>query len=137
MENWDEVASSAEARQDWDTAIYAVSTYAECYSPDHTRHRAHLWHMDLLAQAGRLDELAALGGTDKHARRKLDRFLYENGRDSDLRLRARNGDKSALYYLLRLLRQRGEHAAAEQAAADIDADNEYARHIATRPMTGN
>ncbi|MFI5715976.1 hypothetical protein [Nocardia sp. NPDC051750] len=135
METWNEMASSAEARQDWDAAISAVSTYAECYSPDHTRHRAHLWHMDLLAQAGRLDELAARGRTDVHARRKLDRFLYENGRDSDLRKRARNGDKSALYYLLRLLRQRGEQTAAEQVAAEIDGSDEYAHRLATEPLT--
>lgn len=135
METWNETASSAEARGDWDVAISAVSAYAECYSPDHTRHSAHLWHMDLLARAGRLDELATLGETDVHARRHLDRFLFENHRDGHLRQRAQQGDKTALYYLLRLLRQRGEHTAAQQVAAEIDGADEYARHLANRPLT--
>lgn len=80
-----------------------VSGFSECYSRDHYRHNAHLWHMELFVKAGLLHELAELAKTDVHARRRLDRFLYEDGRDSELRRRAERGDKTALYLLVRLL----------------------------------
>jgi hypothetical protein len=89
--------------------------------------------MDLLAMAGRLEELAARGTTDVHARRRLDRFLYEQGRDGDLRHRARHGDRYALYMLVRLLRERGDQAAARQAVVDIDATDAYASKLAEEP----
>ena len=79
---WDEIARDAEHHGDWDRAISAVSAVAECYSADDWRHNAHLWHMDLLARAGRLDELAALGQDDVHARRRLKRRLSEEGHSS-------------------------------------------------------
>lgn len=72
---WYEAACIAEELGDWDRAISLVSAVAECYSADHSRHNAHLWHMDLLARAGRHDELAALSENDVHARRRLDRLL--------------------------------------------------------------
>ena len=75
---WDEIARDAEDHGDWDRAISAVSAVAECYSADDWRHNAHLWHMDLLARAGRLDELAALGQDDVHARRRLKRQLVNS-----------------------------------------------------------
>ncbi len=114
------LAEAAETRGDWAAAIAMVSEFAECYSPDHYRHDAHLWHMDLLAKAGLLHELAELAKSDVHARRRLDRSLYEQGRDDELHQRARWGDKTALYLLVRLLRTRGEHTAAQQVVADID-----------------
>ncbi|MFE6860971.1 hypothetical protein [Nocardia sp. NPDC057668] len=77
----DDAVRAAELRLDWDAAIAAVSSAAGCWSPDAGKHNAHLWHMDLLARAGRLDELAALGKTDVHARRRLERFLRENERE--------------------------------------------------------
>ncbi|MEV0108206.1 hypothetical protein AB0H42_17970 [Nocardia sp. NPDC050799] len=133
METWLVAARAAEARCDWDAAISAVSAVAECYSADHNRHNAHLWHMDLLAKARRLDELATRGESDVHARRRLDRFLYEDGRDRDLRQRALHGDKTALYFLVRLLRQRGEQAAAQQVVTEIDGTDEYALDLARQP----
>ncbi|WP_440082170.1 hypothetical protein [Streptosporangium sp. LJ11] len=86
--------------------------------------------MDLLARAGRLDELALRGETDRHAQRRLDRLLYEEGRDNELRRRAQYRDKTALYLLVRLLRRRGEQAAAQQAVADIDETDSYALQLA-------
>ena len=68
---WLEKARQAERREDWDTAISLVSAHAECYSADHHAHNNHLWHMDLLARAGRLDELTRLARSDVHARRRL------------------------------------------------------------------
>ncbi|MGW5517146.1 hypothetical protein [Nocardia africana] len=133
METWVDTVRAAEARCDWDAAISAVSVAAECYSADHNRHDAHLWHMDLLAKARRLDELATRGETDVHARRRLDRFLYEDGRDCDLRQRALHGDKTALYFLVRLLRHRGEKAAAQQVVAEIDRTDKYALELARKP----
>jgi hypothetical protein len=131
--NWAEAIRAAEQRAEWDAAISVVSGVAECYSHDPDRHAAHLRHMDLLAKAGRLDELAVLGETDVHARRRLDRFLFDQGRDDELRQRARHGDRTALYLLVRLLRQRGEQAAARQAVADIDATDAYAWKLADEP----
>lgn len=132
VENWFEAARAAEARCDWDAAISAVKTFEECYSVDHNRHDAHLWHMDLLVKARHLDELAARGKNDVHARRRLDRFLYGDGRDHDLRQRALHGDKLALYFLVRLLHQRGEQAAAQQAVTEIDGTDKYALELAMR-----
>ncbi|MEV0569562.1 hypothetical protein [Dactylosporangium sp. NPDC050588] len=103
-------AEAAEACGDWATAIELVSEYAEPYSPDHHRHNAHLWHMDLLAKAGLLTELADRADNDVHARRRLDRFLFEEGNAGELRRRADRGDKTALHLLVRLLRGRGQHA---------------------------
>ncbi len=100
-------------------------------------HNAHLWHMDLLAKAGRIDELATLAETDVHARRRLDRFLYENGCDDDLRQRAQRGDKAALYNLVKLLRQRGEQTGAQQVVDEIDPADQYALELATRDDTPN
>ncbi|MGI5176330.1 hypothetical protein ACQEVZ_08385 [Dactylosporangium sp. CA-152071] len=128
METWFDhaAAEAAEARGDWTTAIAVVSEFAECYSQDFHRHNAHLWHMDLLARAGLLDELADQAGIDVHARRRLDRLLFEEGRAGELRRRAEDGDKTALHLLVRLLRAQGQQAAAVRAAADIDADRKRA-----------
>ncbi|GAA3755203.1 hypothetical protein GCM10022225_44950 [Plantactinospora mayteni] len=129
-------AEAAEGRGDWATAIAMVSGFSECYSRDYYRHDAHLWHMELLVKAGLLHELAELAKTDVHARRRLDRFLYEEGHDSELRRRAERGDKTALYFLVRLLRARGEQTAAQQAVADIDATDTHAIELANQPLTG-
>jgi hypothetical protein len=126
-------AEAAEARGDWATAIAMVSEFAECYSRDPYRHNAHLWHMDLLVKAGLLRELVDRAEIDVHARRQLDRFLYEVGRDGELRERAQRGDKTALYLLVRLLRDREGHATAMQAIADIDMTDTYAIELAHRP----
>ena len=131
--DWDTVARAAQERGDWDEAIAVVGSVAECFSPDPYLHNAHLWHMDLLAQAGRLDELARRGETDRCAQRRLDRLLYEQGRDSELRHRAERGDKTAFYTLVRLLRDRGDERAARQAVADIDQTNMYATQLAHEP----
>ena len=114
-----------------------VSGYTECYSYDHHRHNAHLWHMNLLVKAGLLDELAERAEHDVHARRRLDRLLSEDGRDDELRQRAQHGDKTALYHLVRLLRMRGEHEAAVQAATDIDPTDTYAAELARGPLTNS
>ncbi|MFC6019100.1 hypothetical protein ACFP2T_23170 [Plantactinospora solaniradicis] len=89
--------------------------------------------MDLLAKAGRVEELAARAETDVHPRRRLDRFRYEQDRDGDLRHRARHGDRYALYMLVRLLRERGDEPAARQAVVDIDATDTYASKLAEQP----
>ncbi|WP_328406934.1 hypothetical protein [Nocardia sp. NBC_00403] len=135
METWFDAARAAETGHDWDAAISAVSAVAECYSADHNRHDAHLWHMDLLVKARRLDELATRGETDVHARRRLDRFLYEDSRDRDLRQRAQHGDKTTLYLLVKLLCQREEQAAAQQVVAEIDGTDEYALGLARQRLT--
>ncbi|WP_407567186.1 hypothetical protein [Polymorphospora sp. A560] len=85
-------------------------------------------------KAGLLDELADLAETDVHARRQLDRFLYEEGRDVELRRRAERGDKTALYFLVRLLRAQGEQMVAQQAVADIDATDIHAIELANQPL---
>ncbi|MGX4736038.1 hypothetical protein [Kitasatospora griseola] len=77
--NWYEQARAAEQRQDWDAAIALVSVHAECYSADFHRHDNHLWHLDLLARAGRIAELAELALADRHARRRLNRVSSERG----------------------------------------------------------
>lgn len=127
-------AEAAEERGDWAAAIAIVSGYAECYGRDHHRQNAHLWHMELLVKAGLLYELAEHARTDVHARRRLDRYLYEEGHDSKLRQRAQRGDKTALYFLVRLLRERGEQAAAQKAAVDIDPTDTYAIELAQQPL---
>ncbi|MFJ1538060.1 hypothetical protein ACIODS_05895 [Micromonospora chalcea] len=83
MPHWSEIARVAQERGDWDRAIAVVGAVAQCYSTDHERHNAHLWHLDLLARAGRHVELAALGERDVHARRRLKRLLDEEGRRED------------------------------------------------------
>ncbi|MEU2036691.1 hypothetical protein [Nocardia amamiensis] len=88
-------------------------------------------------KAGRIDELATLAETDVHARRRLDRFLYENGCDGDLRQRAQRGDKAALYFLVKLLRRRGEQTAAQQVVDEIDPADQYALELATRDDNSN
>jgi len=103
MTSWTDAACAAEERHDWDEAISIVSAAAECFSQDYNRHDAHLWHMYLLAQAGRLDELARLAQTDVHARRQLDRTLRKAGKADELRRRANHGDRYALLQLKRLL----------------------------------
>ncbi|WP_410812194.1 hypothetical protein [Micromonospora sp. 067-2] len=89
MLHWYEAVRMAEERSDWVQAIAMVSAVAECYSSGPVRHNAHLWHLDLLAQAGRHDELAALGQNDVHARRRLNRLQRAGGEggepDSELR----------------------------------------------------
>ncbi|MGC5333501.1 hypothetical protein [Micromonospora sp. DT62] len=80
MSHWSEKVRVAEERGDHDEATAVLNAVAECYSTDHERHDAHLWHMDLLARAGRRVELAALGRHDVHARRRLRRLLREDGR---------------------------------------------------------
>ncbi|WP_434743430.1 hypothetical protein [Micromonospora sp. SH-82] len=80
MPHWFEKVRVAEDRGDYDEAIAVLSDVAECYSVDYERHNAHLWHMDLLARAGRRTELAALGRHDAHARRRLNRLVREDGR---------------------------------------------------------
>ncbi|MGV9823607.1 hypothetical protein [Nocardia xishanensis] len=54
---------AAEVRGDWGAAISVVSAAAKCCSADADMHNAHLWHMDLLVKAGRIDELATLAET--------------------------------------------------------------------------
>jgi hypothetical protein len=131
--DWDSVAQAAQERGDWDEAIAVVGSVAECFSPDPYLHNAHLWHMDLLAKAGRLDELARRGESDRCARRRLDRQLYEQGRDSELQHCAERGDKAAFYMLVRLLRDRGDEGAARQAVADIDQTDMYATQLVHEP----
>ncbi len=111
--HWSETARVAEERGDWDGAIAVVGAVAECYSTDQERHNAHLQHMDLLARAGRHVELATLGQRDVHARRRLNRLLYEEDRLEDLRQRARSGDGGARYLLERLAGDR-DGSGAEQ-----------------------
>lgn len=103
MTSWADAACVAEERHDRDEAISIVSAAAECFSQDYNRHGARLWHMYLLAQAVRLDELARLAQTDVHARRQLDQTLREAGEADELRLRANHGDRYTLLQLKRLL----------------------------------
>lgn len=108
MDDWIIVAQAAQERGDWDLAISMVEPNADCYSVDHERHNAHLWHMDLLAKAGRLDTLAVLSQADVHARRRLDRYLYETAQEVHLAQRAQAGDEYARILLGRLLREQGD-----------------------------
>lgn len=127
MRDWASAARAAADRGDWDEAIAIVSSVAECYSRDHNRHVAHLWHMHLLARAERLDELTLLAESDVHARRQLDRALYHARDTLGLRHRAENGDKFALYKLLNALCDQGEHTTAQRVALELASANAYAR----------
>ncbi|MEV6106510.1 hypothetical protein AB0M28_17585 [Streptomyces sp. NPDC051940] len=127
---WYEEARAAEERRDWDTAIELVSARAECYAADHVRHDAHLWHMDLLVRADRLPELVERGGTDVHARRRLNRALAGRGEAESLRARAADGDRGALYALVRLLCETGREAEAQRAVEELGPDDRYAHEIA-------
>ncbi|MFE0458854.1 hypothetical protein ACFW1A_06280 [Kitasatospora sp. NPDC058965] len=126
---WFEQARAAEDRQDWDAAIALVSARAECYSVDDQAHDSHLWHLRLLADAGRLAELTELARTDVHARRRLNRTYQERGLGAELRERAAAGDRSALYCLLRMLGEAGHLAQARQAVAELAPENAYAHRV--------
>ncbi|GHH95865.1 hypothetical protein GCM10017779_63220 [Streptomyces capillispiralis] len=126
---WFEQVQAAEQRRDWDAAIALVSAHAECYSTDPSRHDSHLWHMDLLARAARLSELAERALTDVHARRRLNRALRERGMEAALRDRAEAGDHGALYALVRLMCETGRTQEAHRAVHDLGPDNQYAHQI--------
>ncbi len=104
---WHQRAVAAEQRQDWEEAIGLVAGHAECHGADHYRHNSHLWHMRLLAVAGRWSELDLLGRDDRHAVRALNTHLHEIGRADLLRRRADDGDRHALTHLVRLLAETG------------------------------
>ncbi|MFE4667499.1 hypothetical protein ACFRI7_00430 [Streptomyces sp. NPDC056716] len=129
---WFEEAQAAEQRRDWDAAIALVSAHAECYSTDPSRHDSHLWHMDLLARAERLSELAERSLRDVHARRRLNRALRERGMEAALRNRAEAGDRDALYVLVRLLRETSRPREAHRAVHDLGTDDQYAHQILAR-----
>ncbi|MEV0096025.1 hypothetical protein [Streptomyces sp. NPDC050738] len=126
---WFEQARAAEERGDWDTAIALVSAHAECCSADSSAHGNHLWHMDLLARAGRLTELTALAVDDLHARRRLNRWFREQGMEAALRDRAKGGDRGALFALLRLLGETGREREARRAVQELGPDDQYAHRI--------
>ncbi|MEU3076658.1 hypothetical protein [Streptomyces laurentii] len=126
---WFEQAEEAERRQDGDTAITWVSAHAECSSDASDRHGSHLWHLDLLARADRLPELAERATTCVHARRRLNRALRERGMEAALRERADDGDRHALYVLLRLLGEAGRIEEARRVVEEVDPDNAYARKV--------
>ncbi|MFE6976314.1 hypothetical protein [Streptomyces sp. NPDC057682] len=126
---WFEQAEEAERAQDWDTAIALVSARAECYSDDHNLHGNHLWHMDLLAGAGRFPELTELARTDPHARRRLNRALRDRRMEPALRRRAEQGDRDALYVFVRLLCTTDRVREARLAVQEIAPDNAYALGI--------
>ncbi|WP_330461612.1 hypothetical protein OIB37_34930 [Streptomyces sp. NBC_00820] len=126
---WYERAQEAERDQNWDVAIALVTAHAECVSVDPYRHNNHLWHMDLLARAERLPELAELALTDAHARRRLNRAFRRRGMVPELRSRARKGDRDALYVLVRLLCETDRAQEASQAVQDYGPEDQYAREI--------
>ncbi|MEU9318291.1 hypothetical protein [Streptomyces sp. NPDC048295] len=126
---WSEQAREAEEQGDWDTAIALVSAHAECYSTDHYAHDNHLWHMRLLARADRLTELSELARTDVHARRRLNRSLRDRGMETTLHERAEDGDRDALYCLVRLLCETSRTEQARQTVAGLAPENEYAQEI--------
>ncbi|MEE1772604.1 hypothetical protein PUR34_31740 [Streptomyces sp. JV185] len=126
---WFEQARAAEQRRDWGTAIALVSAHAECYSPDPDRHDSHLQHMDLLARAERLSELTERALTDVHARRSLNRSLRERGMEAALRNRAKDGDRGALYILVRLLCETSRAQEAHRTVQDLGPDDQYAHRI--------
>ncbi|MFE7838770.1 hypothetical protein ACFU53_22800 [Streptomyces sp. NPDC057474] len=128
-DEWFEQALAAEQRGDWDVAIALISAHAECYSTDPDAHANHLWHMDLLARAGRLPELTERALTDVHARRRLNRSLRERGMDASLRNRAEDGDRGALYVLVRLLCETGRVQEAHRAVQDLGPEDQYAHEI--------
>jgi hypothetical protein len=126
---WFEQAQAAEQSGDWDAAIALVSAHAECFSTDHYAHNNHLWHMDLLVQAERLTELTGLARTDVHARRRLNRALRDRGMETTLRERAEDGDRDALYCLVRLLCETSRTGRARQTIAELAPENQYAQEI--------
>ncbi|MET9881190.1 hypothetical protein ABZZ36_42445 [Actinacidiphila glaucinigra] len=116
---WFEQAGAAEEARDWGAAIALVSAHAECYSRDHHMHDNHLWHMHLLVHAERFSELAELAVTDVHARRRLSSSLGERGMTAALRSRAEDGDRHALYVLVRLLCESDRVQEADRVAQDL------------------
>ncbi|MFD8914038.1 hypothetical protein [Streptomyces sp. NPDC059575] len=129
---WFEEARAAEERRDWDTAIALVSAQAECYSIFPGRHDSHLWHMDLLVSAERLPELTRRALTDVHARRRLNRSLRDRGMEAALHTRAEDGDRDALYALVRLLCETGRTEEAHRVVQDVAPDHQYAHEIVAR-----
>lgn len=129
---WFEQARAAEQLGDWDTAIALVSAHAECYSVDPNAHDSHLWHMDLLARAERLAELAELALTDVHARRRLNATFRERGMEAALRYRAKDGDSGALYALVRLLCETNRAQEARRAVQELGPEDQYAHQILAR-----
>ncbi|MEU0989307.1 hypothetical protein [Streptomyces sp. NPDC005953] len=127
--DWSERARAAEELQDWDEAIALVSAHAECFSDDPGMHDNHLWHMDLLARAERISELTERALTDSHARRRLNRSLRERGMEAALCDRTEEGDRDALYILVRLMCETGRVREAQKVVADIGPENQYARQI--------
>ncbi|MCX4539063.1 hypothetical protein [Streptomyces sp. NBC_01565] len=132
---WYEQARAAEQFEDWDTAIALVSARAECYSADHNAHDSHLWHMDLLVCAERFTELTELALRDVHARRKLNRSLHEREMDAELRNRAKDGDRGALYHLVHLLCETDRLQEACQAVQEMGPEDEYAHQLVAGHQT--
>ncbi|MER5727300.1 hypothetical protein ABT084_02890 [Streptomyces sp. NPDC002138] len=130
---WFEQAEAAEAEGDWDTAIGLVSPRAACYSADSGAHGHHLWHMELLARAGRFAALTELALTDPHARRSLHRSLRERGMAAELRERAERGDRGALYTLVRMLCETNRAQEARRTVQDLDPENAYAHRLLDGP----
>ena len=128
-EEWRARARAAERLGDWDVAIALVGAHAECYSADPDAHGNHLWHMDLLALAGRLPELTERASTDVHARRRLNRALRERGSEAVLRERAERGDRDALYVLVRWLCEAGRVREARRVVHDLGPEDRYAHEI--------
>ncbi|MDI3403201.1 hypothetical protein [Streptomyces cavernicola] len=126
---WHEQAQAAEHSGDWDTAIALVSAHAECYSTDYTAHSNHLWHMDLLVNAGRLTELTDLARVDVHARRRLNRALRDRGMEAMLHKRAKDGDRDALYCLVRLLCGADRTGQARGTVEEIAPQDQHAQKI--------
>ncbi|MFD8540663.1 hypothetical protein [Streptomyces rubrogriseus] len=127
--DWLERARAAEQLEDWDEAIVLVSAHAECFSDDPDMHDNHLWHMDLLARAERISELTERALTDRHAGRSLNRSLRERGREAALYDRAEDGDRGALYVLVRLMCETGRVQEAQKVVADIGPEDQYAHRI--------
>ncbi|MEV7905163.1 hypothetical protein [Streptomyces anulatus] len=127
--DWLERAGAAEQLRDWDEAIALVSAHAECFSDDPDMHDKHLWHMDLLVRAERISELTERALTDSHARRRLNRSLRERGMEAALCGRAEDGDRDALYVLVRLMCETGRVQEAQKVVADIGPKDQYARQI--------
>ncbi|MER5528024.1 hypothetical protein ABT075_26130 [Streptomyces sp. NPDC002677] len=129
---WFEQARAAEQVCDWETAIALVSVRAGCHSADPSAHDNHLWHLDLLARAERLTELTELARTDVHACRRLNRSLRERGMEAALRDRAEDGDRDALYVMVRLLCETGRVLEADRAVKDLGPDDHHAQRIVAR-----
>ncbi|MGW4895598.1 hypothetical protein ACWEQL_25515 [Kitasatospora sp. NPDC004240] len=129
---WYEQAQEAEQSGDWDTAITLVSAHAQCYSADHYAHNNHLWHMDLLVRAERIAELSELARADVHARRRLNRSLRDRGMEAKLHERTEDGDRDALYCLVRLLCETGRTEQARRTVEALAPEDQYAQEIITR-----